>query len=455
MKFLPNSTGIILLFLFSVDLDAQQYPDLSGTWYSNGIVLAKATIIQNGNKLSFSYNQSNSSGYFTAHNQIHAVEWNTDATIEADAQTIQWQDQVWKRKPNQDYPDISGTWFMNSDPATPCEISQNGYNLSFRFSNNHSEGYYFEKNKIYAKEWNASAEVSSDLKTITWSNQTWTRASRNNDQQIQGTSRYCRLELSTFYYAAQSVGAVWGRSATEPATPTVQAIAAMEAHLDLAVASYLEYQNCLRYDLNKIRNLRASLRSMSSIRITQETEIIIKELQVAITNAPFNCDHGVSPIAIYVGGVHLGAAQAWASSRQCMPVPMPVPIANVIRNHLNVANAALIPYTECLKAKRSNGALVLAFDFGSFARVPLASLNSIEAHTHIVGIETQLLWAIGMSDCCCNCRAGEVQGTSDCDATCKEYCRQKGYQYGKFNGRAPCLLGVVSGGTHEACDCSN
>lgn len=446
----------VSFLVINLSLYAQTLPDISGTWYSNGVVTAPARISQNGNKLAFSYNQSNSTGYFTGPNQIFAIDWNTSAVIEPDGKTITWNNQVWKREPVQlNYPDISGTWYMNGDANIPCQIAQNGTSLSFSFSNGHSDGYYYESNKIYAKDWNAYAELSADHTSIKWNDQTWTR-NPNTNSQDKSQSRYCRVELSSFYYAAQCLGAVWGRSATEPVMPTAIAIAAMETHIDLALATYKIYQNCLQYDFVKLKNLRTQLHGMPSAQITQSIDIIIKELQGAISQAPFACDHGVSPLAIYVGGIHLGAAQAWASAQQCRPTPMPANIASAIMDHLTTASSALLPYSKCLEAKQSDGSLVLAFDFSAFSKVPLTSTNSIEAHTHIVGIETQLLWAIGMSDCCCNCRRdSQNQGTSDCDATCKEFCKKQGYQNGRFNGKTICLLGQVSGGMNEGCDCGN
>ncbi|MEP7197325.1 MAG: hypothetical protein ABI851_12465 [Saprospiraceae bacterium] len=459
MKATIQQAFFFLLILASTHLIGQNIPDISGTWYINGQANSPATVKQNGNKISLSYSENKSSGYFTTGSQIFMKEWNAYGDLSRDLNTITWNNQVWKRHPDQvEYPDISGSWYIDGESDSPCQISQNSFNLNFSFSNNSSTGYYYEANKIYATEWAAYGEVSQDHNSIVWSNQTWTRSSKTTttNTQSQGPNRFCRFELSTFYYAAQSLGAVWGRSATEPAIPTPIAIAAMKAHLGLAINSYLEYANCLQFDFKKLKALHANIHTMSSAQITRDVEIVIKELQSIIGSAPFSCDHGVSPSALYVGGIHLGAAQAWASSRQCMPTPMPANIATVIANHLSTANAALLPYEPCLHGQKTNGTTPLAFDFSTFAMVPLASLNSIEAHTFIVGIETQLLWAIALSDCCCSCSPSTpVQGTSACDETCKEYCRQQGYQKGRFNGKTICLLGQVSGGNHEGCDCSN
>jgi hypothetical protein len=448
-----------LLFIIPISIiNAQNLPDISGNWFSNGDPNAVAVIKQDGNQLMFTYNQGNASGYFTGPNQVFAIEWNALGNIDSDLQTINWNNQVWKRKSHSqvNYPDISGNWYVGGDAANVCKIIQDGFNLNFDLGGNHSTGYYYEGNKIYAKEWNAYGEVLADNKSINWNDQIWSRSTRTQSSEINTTNKYCRFELSSFYYASQLLGAVWGRSATEPAMPTLEAISAMEAHISTAIRvyssnEYFNFDKCLRYDLSKLKRLYGNLRGMSSAQIRKEIEDIIKELQLAIKNTTFQCDNNVHPYAIYIGGIHLGAAQAWASAQQCRPAPMSPVIASTIAAHLGEADKALRPYAPCLQGQRSNGAMVPAFDFNTFAMVPLASPNSIAAHTFISGIETQLLWAIALSPCCCSCSAKQETGTdSACDSGCQSYCKQKGYQNGTYNGRAPCMLGVVQEG---GCDC--
>jgi hypothetical protein len=450
-------TGIFFCFLHFIAI-SQSYPDISGTWYAKGIASAPASITQNGNQLNFSYNQSNSSGYFSGNNQIFAKEWNAAATIEADGQTITWNNQVWKRNAII-VPNITGSWYANGDPNQAATVTQDGFNVSISFNSNNSSGYFYETNKLFIKEWNAYGEVSTDANSISWNNQSWTRATGMVDQ--KGVNRrYCRFELAYFYAAAQLLGSAWGRSGTEPTTPTPIGIAAIDAHLNsvvqtLTTFNFSFFSDCIKNDLRRVTALRGRLRSMTSPQIAEELNSIILELQTSIGNAPFVCDNGVHPLALYVGGIHLGAAQAWASAQQCMPTPMPARIATIIRNHLTTASNALTPYAPCLNALRMiDQTMVPAFNFGSFAAVPLASLNSIEAHTNIVGIHTQLFSAVSLSPCCCNCAPKEITTPNtgnECDKNCQEYCKQKGYQRGKYNGRVPCMLGVV----HEGgCDCN-
>ena len=457
MNLFSKSLILLVVLISFQHIIAQTYPQLAGTWYINGQADAPCLITQSQQYLNFSYSSNQSKGYFTQSGQIYASDWNAYANLSADGNTITWNNQNWTRYPTMNYGDIGGTWYVNGDQANVASISQTGKNLEFKFSNGSSAGYWYSSNQIFATAWNTYANVSSDLQTITWGNQTWTRKPNNSkpSDRTQENKLYCRFELSTFYYASQLLGSAWGRSATEPAFPTPIGISAMQAHLRTALDVFKDYENCLNYDLFKLRKLESELRTMSSATISKEIEMIIKELQTAINRAAFKCDNGVQPIALFVAGVHLGAAQAWASAQQCMPVPMPAPVASVISAHLNTASTALAPYAPCLDATRADKSKVAAFNFNNFSNVPLTSLNSIEAHTFIVGTETQLLWAIALSDCCCSCSTGNSPNNtgSACDATCQEYCKQRGYREGKFNGKTVCLLGVVSDGNERGCDC--
>lgn len=79
--------------------------------------------------------------------------------------------------------------------------------------------------------------------------------------------------------------------------------------------------------------------------------------------------------------------------------------------------------------------------------VNLTSPNSIQAHTQIFSIEFLILWVIALSRCCCSCNAKNVIDSAPanaCDQGCEEYCRKKCYGLGKYNGKVPCLPGVVS-----------
>src|SRR5207247_5409558 len=90
------------------------------------------------------------------------------------------------------------------------------------------------------------------------------------------------------------------------------------------------------------------LPSLTRVQIEQEVrEKIILGLEQALAGARFTCDHGVNPTALFVAGVHLGAAQAFASCFLCM-APIPGPIQPVMADHLSTANIFLAPYQACI-----------------------------------------------------------------------------------------------------------
>jgi hypothetical protein len=225
-----------------------------------------------------------------------------------------------------------------------------------------------------------------------------------------GNGRFCRAELSVFYHGMQSLGDVWGRTACpfESDPLSASAVADMRAALADAVNGLGVFPpGCIPFDVAVIKSLSNRLPSLTRVQIEQEVRVnIILKLQQALAEARFTCDHGVNPSALFVAGVHLGAAQAFASCFLCHP-PIPAAFQTVMANHLKTAHDALVPYAACIPN----------FDFNTFGKVPLGSTIPGEPHTHVVGIETQLLWSITLSDCCCTCAATPNRGTSGCFAS--------------------------------------
>ena len=418
---------------------------LAGTWYINGRADQTASITQNGNNFLFAINGSSSNGYFSNSYTLYAKEWNTSALLTTNAQAILWSNQLWTKSPYSGYPSIHGNWSVDGQGA--YSIEQDNLFFYINFQGKKVAGYFTGPTSILVPEWsNATANLSANGGQLTWSNQTWTKTGTSGPVVTGGvTKKLCRGELSAFYFASQALGTVWGRAATEPGRLSTDAIAACDAALVL-LNSTLDLVGCVVFDRNRINGLRGILSTASSQQIVQVTEGIIKDLQVVVQNLRLGCDNGVNMLSLYVGGVHLGAAQAWASSRQCMPTPMPAAIQSVIANHLSTANAALLPYSRCIPQ----------FNFANFTMVTLGSMNSILPHTQIVGTETQLLWAIALSECCCTCSPGQtVTDTSvgsACDAECQRYCQSMGKRSGKYIGAAPCLLGTVSE-PNRNCNC--
>ena len=143
-----------------------------------------------------------------------------------------------------------------------------------------------------------------------------------------------------------------------------------------------------------------------------------------------------------MAGIHLGAAQAHSSTRICQPVPMPVNLQNAISAHLTTASNALSTTVACFPD----------LQLANFGAVPLASMNSSEPHNFIVGLITQTLWAVTLTDCCCLCEGVATPSTgSTCDDKCDKWCKQQGKNGGKFNGL--CLLGIPSGTSSTECQC--
>ena len=442
-----SSALIISLFgIITIQLTAQN--QIAGTWYLNGRAEVPCTIAQQGNNLVFTIGTNSSNGYFSNATTVFATQWNAYAAITSGAQGLLWNNQIWTRSPYSGYPSLQGSWSLSTQPQELYTIEQDNTFFTLTYQGKKLIGYFTSANTITIPEWSyATASIAADGSSITWNNQVWVKKSAGTTPppviNPAITQKLCRAELSVFYFAAQSLGTVWGRMATEPAMLSADAVAACTDALNNLDAT-LGIIQCIVFDRGRIRNLRGALAGTSTRQLIVETESIIRDLQVVVQNLKLSCDNNVNMSALYVGGIHLGAAQAWASSRQCMPTPMPVAVQNVIQNHLTTASNALTPYAACIPQ----------FDFSGFGRVNLGSMNSILPHTQIVGIETQLLWAIALSECCCTCSGGGTTSTgSDCDAACESYCKSIGKQFGRFNGKTVCLMGVVSGGNSSGCDC--
>ncbi|MFN8354312.1 MAG: hypothetical protein U0Y10_07700 [Spirosomataceae bacterium] len=425
-------------------------PNIAGTWYQNGNQSVVCTISQNGAYLGFRYGNYTSTGYFYSRYQFVAKEWNTQGVLSSDQGTLVWSDQIWTRYPTKPAFDLTGTWYQQGTSTASCQIQQNGLYLQFTLAQNQTKsgGYLIGNNALYAIQWQAQASVSADGQIITWNNQVWTRTGNvtRTSPQTTGDGRYCRSQLSAFYYAMQLLGTVWGRAATEPGRLSADAITDCTAALG-QLSTVMAIYPCIPFDLGRISTLSSQLPVASSTQVVSETERLIRDLDQAIRQATtVTCSNGVSLFSLFTAGVNLGAAQAWASSMQCRSVPMPANIQGVIQAHLTTASNALSAYASCIPN----------FDFGNFSRINLGSMNSILAHTQIVGTETQLLWAVALSDCCCNCVGGQTQqppvANNECNESCRRYCLQLGKSNGSFNGRTTCLLGVVSE-PQTGCNC--
>jgi hypothetical protein len=211
-----------------------------------------------------------------------------------------------------------------------------------------------------------------------------------------GQGKVCRTEMSLFYAGMQSLGGAWGRPACpfEPDPLVPMTVSAMQGAINNAITAVRAIP-CIRFDVTRLASLSARLPGMRKQQAIQETEQLIQELQLATRLASIRCDNGINLESLLVAGIHLGAAQAWASCFQCQPPPpIPANIQAVINNHLNTARTGLMGFSACLPP---------GFTFNIFNNVPVGSMNSIEPHTFIVGIHTLVLWNVALSDCCCMC----------------------------------------------------
>ncbi|WP_373550116.1 hypothetical protein [Haliscomenobacter sp.] len=386
-----------LLGITSNQLAAQN--QIVGTWYSNGRAEIPCTITQQANNLIFTIGTNSSNGYFTNATTVFATQWNASATLTTSGQGLLWNNQIWTRSPFSGYPSIAGSWGLAAYPQELYPVEQDNTFFTLTYQGNKLPGFFTSANTITIPEWNnAIANVSPDGNSITWNNQVWIKKSGTTSPPVNIppiTQKLCRAELSSFYFAAQALGTVWGRLATAPPMLTPDAVAACSDALNTLEAT-LGIIQCIGFDRGRIQNLRGALAATGTRQLIVETESLIRDLQAVVQNLRLSCDYNVNFSALYIGGIHLGAAQAWASSRQCMPTPMPVAVQNVIQNHLTTARNALNPYS----------ASIPQFDLSAFGRINLGSMNSILPQTQIAGIETQLLWAIALSEGCCTCSGG-------------------------------------------------
>ncbi|MBC7885273.1 MAG: hypothetical protein H7X99_07345 [Saprospiraceae bacterium] len=200
--------------------------------------------------------------------------------------------------------------------------------------------------------------------------------------------QFCRRALSTFYAGMGGLGSAWGRTPYEPTNMTPEGVAAMQGVLGNAIAALDAINNCISYDINKLRSLIQRLPMLTNVQAEQEIQAIIKELQALFLLLKSDC-----LLSLFGTGVHMGAAQAHAASRICQPAPMPMALQTVIRNHLNTASDQFSRFLSCAPG----------FPLSQFSGVPLNSSNSVEPHNHIMGVHTSLIWSISLTDCCCSC----------------------------------------------------
>lgn len=207
-------------------------------------------------------------------------------------------------------------------------------------------------------------------------------------------SQFCRTPLSVFFAGVTGLGTAWARTTCEPTIMSAIGVRDMQAVLRNARDGLNAMKDCIPFNISELDLLIGRIPSLTNVQAEAEIQSMIKKIQTIVANSSARCSNGTTLSALYVSAVHLGAAQAHASCQICRAAPMPMAFQTVIRNHLNTARDAFAAYIPCVP-----GVSLTQFD-----AVPLNSINSLEAHTHIVGLHTNLLWNISLSDCCCDCR---------------------------------------------------
>ena len=207
-------------------------------------------------------------------------------------------------------------------------------------------------------------------------------------------NQLCRAPLSVFFAGMTGLGAAWARTTCEPTNMSTIGVSDIQGALRNTLDGLEILKDCYQFDTRELTLLISRIPSLTNVQAEAEIQSLIRKLQDVIARSQAVCDNRITLSSLYVSGVHLGAAQAHASCRQCQPAPMPMAFQTVIRNHLNTARDAFANFLPC----------VPGVSLSQFDAVPLDSMNSLVAHSNIVGLHTNLLWNISLSDCFCYCR---------------------------------------------------
>ena len=207
-------------------------------------------------------------------------------------------------------------------------------------------------------------------------------------------NQLCRAPLSVFFAGMTGLGAAWARTTCEPTVMSAIGVSDIQGALSNTRDGLEILKDCYQFDTRELTSLISRMPSLTNVQAESEIHTLVRKLQDIIARSQAVCDNRITLSSLYVSGVHLGAAQAHASCRQCQAAPMPMAFQTVIRNHLNTARDAFANFLPC----------VPGVSLSQFDAVPLNSMNSLVAHSNIVGLHTNLLWNISLSDCCCDCR---------------------------------------------------
>lgn len=201
--------------------------------------------------------------------------------------------------------------------------------------------------------------------------------------------KLCRTELSAFYAGMNQLGLTWGRLGSDAITPVV--IAEVQSAINNAIIG-MNAVACARLNTTRLSDFSSRLPSLTRQQSVDEIDAIIKSIQGELAAANITCDRNGTLMALFVGGIHLGAAQAIANSFICRMIAPDWQMN--IRNHMTTAQTALFGFRDCIPS----------VDLPRFGNVPVGAGNAYEPLSVIIGLHTQVLWAVSLSECCCYCK---------------------------------------------------
>lgn len=155
----------------------EKIPDIAGTWYQNGDTNVVCYIVQNQESLVFLSGTQTSAGHFRKSYEVFAKDWNTNAILSSNHQTLKWADRTWT-KGTFKYPTISGVWYENGELSKRINITQKQTKLVMDNGVQKLNGYFYTTNAIYSVENNNYGTYSPLTNTITWGNKNWTRTGK-------------------------------------------------------------------------------------------------------------------------------------------------------------------------------------------------------------------------------------------------------------------------------------
>jgi hypothetical protein len=158
----------------SVGKIKEEIPDIAGTWYENGDSSLACYVVQNETSLVFLSGKQTSNGNLKSSYEVFAKDWNANAILSTDHQTLSWKDRKWVKTTFR-YPDISGNWYEDGDASKKIIITQNGTKMVMDNGSQKLNGYFYTTNALYVLENNNYAIYSPQKNSITWGSKSWVR----------------------------------------------------------------------------------------------------------------------------------------------------------------------------------------------------------------------------------------------------------------------------------------